>query len=125
MVEAAALNFLDILLCQGQYQAKPPLPFTPGTEIAGTVEAVGEGIALMKGAGVGPAVLALGRIGRMGCRAGGLCQSDLRIPRLEWGSGDVYHVRILRSASMCENSARGRAVGPCPENSRMIRMIRI
>jgi NADPH2:quinone reductase len=42
-VEAAALNFLDILVCQGQYQEKPPLPFTPGVEVAGVVEAVGEG----------------------------------------------------------------------------------
>lgn len=42
-VEAAAMNFFDILLCQGKYQEKPPLPFTPGAEIAGTVVAVGEG----------------------------------------------------------------------------------
>jgi NADPH2:quinone reductase len=40
-VEAAALNFFDILLCQGRYQERPPLPFTPGAEVAGTVEAVG------------------------------------------------------------------------------------
>ena len=42
-VEAAALNFFDILLCQGKYQEKPPLPFTPGAEIAGTILSVGEG----------------------------------------------------------------------------------
>ncbi|WPD18567.1 NADPH:quinone oxidoreductase family protein [Thermaerobacter composti] len=36
-VEAAALNFLDILLCRGEYQERPPLPFTPGAEVAGTV----------------------------------------------------------------------------------------
>ncbi|WP_078392519.1 NADPH:quinone oxidoreductase family protein [Shouchella patagoniensis] len=39
--EAAALNFFDILLCQGTYQEKPALPFTPGSEIAGTVAEVG------------------------------------------------------------------------------------
>lgn len=39
--EAAALNFFDILLCQGTYQEKPELPFTPGAEIAGTVTEVG------------------------------------------------------------------------------------
>ncbi|MBX6353866.1 MAG: NADPH:quinone oxidoreductase family protein [Thermoflavifilum sp.] len=43
-VEAAALNFLDILVCQGQYQEKPPLPFTPGVEVAGVVEAVADGV---------------------------------------------------------------------------------
>ena len=36
-VEAAALNFFDILLCQGKYQEKPPLPFTFGSEISGIV----------------------------------------------------------------------------------------
>jgi NADPH2:quinone reductase len=36
-VEAAALNFFDILLCQGKYQERPPLPFTPGAEVSGTV----------------------------------------------------------------------------------------
>lgn len=41
-VAAAACNFPDILLCQGRYQEKPPLPFTPGMEIAGEVLAVGQ-----------------------------------------------------------------------------------
>src|SRR6266542_936538 len=34
-VEATALNFPDVLLLRGQYQEKPPLPFTPGLEAAG------------------------------------------------------------------------------------------
>ncbi|MFC5588892.1 NADPH:quinone oxidoreductase family protein [Sporosarcina soli] len=42
-VEAFSLNFFDILQCQGKYQEKPALPFTPGAEISGIVEAVGEG----------------------------------------------------------------------------------
>ncbi len=48
-VEAAALNFFDILICKGEYQERPPLPFTPGGEISGTVEAVGEGVDLTPG----------------------------------------------------------------------------
>jgi NADPH:quinone reductase len=36
-VEAASLNFFDILLCQGKYQEKPAIPFTFGSEVAGTV----------------------------------------------------------------------------------------
>ena len=36
-VEAAALNFPDILLCKGTYQERPDFPFTPGLEVAGTV----------------------------------------------------------------------------------------
>lgn len=42
-VEAAALNFFDILYCQGKYQEKPPLPFTPGAEVSGTIQEVSEG----------------------------------------------------------------------------------
>lgn len=41
-VDATALNFPDALLCAGLYQVKPPLPFTPGLEVAGTVVAAGE-----------------------------------------------------------------------------------
>jgi NADPH2:quinone reductase len=36
-VDAVALNFPDLLLCRGTYQEKPPLPFTPGLEVCGTV----------------------------------------------------------------------------------------
>ena len=42
-VHAAGLNFFDILQVQGKYQVKPPFPFTPGAEVAGVVDAVGEG----------------------------------------------------------------------------------
>lgn len=41
-VEAAALNFFDTLLCKGEYQERPDLPFTPGAEVAGTVTDAGE-----------------------------------------------------------------------------------
>jgi NADPH2:quinone reductase len=42
-VEACALNFADDLLCRGTYQEKPPLPFTPGLELAGVVVDAGPG----------------------------------------------------------------------------------
>jgi NADPH2:quinone reductase len=35
LVRAANINFPDALLCRGQYQIRPPLPFTPGVEICG------------------------------------------------------------------------------------------
>ncbi|MYX01227.1 MULTISPECIES: NADPH:quinone oxidoreductase family protein [unclassified Streptomyces] len=37
-VRAANVNFPDALLCRGQYQVRPPLPFTPGLEVCGTTE---------------------------------------------------------------------------------------
>ncbi|MCF3594976.1 NADPH:quinone oxidoreductase family protein [Rhodobacteraceae bacterium LMO-12] len=43
-VEAAGVNFPDGLLVQGLYQLKPPTPFIPGMEVAGVVEALGEGV---------------------------------------------------------------------------------
>lgn len=43
-VHAAAVNFPDTLIIQGKYQFQPPLPFTPGSDIAGVVIAVGEGV---------------------------------------------------------------------------------
>jgi NADPH2:quinone reductase len=51
-VEAAALNFFDILLCQGKYQERPDPPFTPGAEVAGTVVQAGEDVQLQPGARV-------------------------------------------------------------------------
>lgn len=48
-VEAAAVNFFDVLQVQGKYQHKPPFPFSPGGEIAGVVESVGEGVSLKPG----------------------------------------------------------------------------
>ena len=48
-VEAAALNFFDILLCKGEYQERPETPFTPGGEVSGIICAVGEGVDLKEG----------------------------------------------------------------------------
>jgi NADPH2:quinone reductase len=73
-VEACALNFADDLLCRGTYQEHPPLPFTPGLEVAGVVvdvspatsttpagPAVGDRV-------VGSALLPFGALGER-CRA--------------------------------------------------------
>jgi NADPH2:quinone reductase len=47
-VETCGLNFGDLLLIKGTYQEKPPLPFTLGMELAGTVAALGEGVEGLK-----------------------------------------------------------------------------
>ena len=59
-IRAASLNFPDLLIVQNKYQMKPPLPFVPGSEYAGVVEAVGEGV---KHLAVGDAVAAFGGTG--------------------------------------------------------------
>ena len=43
-VLAAPANFPDVLMCQGMYQVRPPLPFTPGIELCGEVVALGPGV---------------------------------------------------------------------------------
>jgi NADPH2:quinone reductase len=43
-VRAASVNFPDLLIIQNQYQFKPPLPFTPGSEVGGVISAVGDGV---------------------------------------------------------------------------------
>jgi NADPH2:quinone reductase len=43
-VLGAAANFFDALMCRGEYQVKPDLPFTPGTELCGEIVALGDGV---------------------------------------------------------------------------------
>lgn len=47
-VKASALNFPDALMVQGLYQVKPPLPFSPGAEVAGLIKEVGAGVQGLK-----------------------------------------------------------------------------
>ena len=62
-IEAASLNFPDLLIVQNKYQMKPELPFVPGSEYAGVVEAVGEGVTHLK---VGQSVACLSGTGGFG-----------------------------------------------------------
>lgn len=48
-VRAAAVNFPDVLLIDGKYQVQVPVPFTPGSELAGEVTAVGDGVRFTPG----------------------------------------------------------------------------
>ncbi len=59
-IRAASLNFPDLLIVQNKYQMKPPLPFVPGSEFAGVIEAVGAEVNHVK---VGDAVAAFGGTG--------------------------------------------------------------
>ena len=62
-IEAASLNFPDLLIVQNKYQMKPDLPFVPGSEYAGVIEAVGEGVTHLK---VGQSVACLSGTGGFG-----------------------------------------------------------
>lgn len=43
-IRAAGISYVDVLVAAGLYQLKPPLPFVPGSEFSGVIEAVGEGV---------------------------------------------------------------------------------
>lgn len=62
-IKAASLNFPDLLIVQNKYQMKPALPFVPGSEYAGVVAAVGEGVTQLK---VGQPVACLSGTGGFG-----------------------------------------------------------
>ena len=62
-VSAAGLNFSDTLILRNKYQVTPPLPFSPGAEIAGSVEGLGAGVTDLK---LGQRVVAC--TGGNGCR---------------------------------------------------------
>jgi len=55
-IEACGVNFPDTLIIANKYQIKPPLPFSPGAEVAGVVDALGEGVV---GVAVGDKVMAM------------------------------------------------------------------
>ena len=59
-IKAASLNFPDLLIVQNKYQMKPPLPFVPGSEYAGVIAAVGDGVTQLK---VGQSVACLSGTG--------------------------------------------------------------
>lgn len=74
-VHAAALNFFDTLITRGKYQTRPPLPFSPGGEIAGVVESLGAGVA---GVSVGDRVAAA--VGYGGAREKVVVPAESLIP---------------------------------------------
>src|SRR2546430_17709602 len=68
-VHAAGVSFPELLQTRGQYQMKPPLPFVPGSEVAGIVRTAPDSAAVKAGGGVA-AFCALGRFAGGGGRPG-------------------------------------------------------
>jgi NADPH2:quinone reductase len=66
VVKAASLNFPDLLTVQNKYQVKPPLPFVPGSEYSGRVDALGDGVTQLK---TGDPVAVIGASGGFGSHA--------------------------------------------------------
>ncbi|MBI3403746.1 MAG: NADPH:quinone oxidoreductase family protein [Acidobacteria bacterium] len=66
-VKAASVNFPDVLIIQNKYQVKPPLPFSPGSELSGIVKSIGDGVVNVN---VGDAV--------MGCTGYGAFAEEIK-----------------------------------------------
>jgi NADPH2:quinone reductase len=75
--EAIGVNFPDGLIVQGLYQMKPPLPFVPGMEVAGTVVAVGPGVRRIR---PGDRVVALSMIGAYAEKVGVPEDAVMKLP---------------------------------------------
>ena len=105
-VEAAGVNFVDALIVQGRYQFTPPLPHTPGTEVAGVIAAIGEGVTTHV---PGQRVVALPlerRVRIAGRRAGDGGRADPRQP-------DVRAGRRRSCRATRPRCTRSRAARPC------------
>jgi len=76
-VRAAAINFPDVLIIEDRYQLKPPRPFAPGGELAGEVEAVGEGV---EGWNVGDRIIAVTGFGALAEKVVIPARSAFRLP---------------------------------------------
>ncbi len=76
-VHAAGVNFPDTLIIRDMYQMKPPRPFAPGGEIAGEIEAVGEGV---KGLSVGDRVLGMVGFGGFATHVAAEASRVIKIP---------------------------------------------
>ena len=76
-IHAAGVNFPDGLMVRGEYQVKPPRPFTPGSEVAGIVRVLGDGVT---GFAVGDRVVALPGIGGFAEQVVALASRTLKLP---------------------------------------------
>ena len=93
VVRAVAINFPDLLMTRGEYQYEPPLPFVPGMEWAGEIDAVGNGV---DPARIGEPVIAGGRTGGM---AEYVCVPAAaavpKPPSLDWAEAASYRTAYL------------------------------
>lgn len=103
-IRAASLNYPDLLIVQNKYQFKPPLPFVPGSEYAGAVDALGAGVTSLK---VGDPVAVLAGVGGFATHACVAADRALVLPpgfAVEDGAafimtyGTAYHALVDRAA---------------------------
>ncbi|MEE2675225.1 MAG: NADPH:quinone oxidoreductase family protein [Myxococcota bacterium] len=77
-VEACGVNFVDALMVQGLYQVKPEPPFVPGSEVAGSVSQIGDGVT---GVSLGDRVVAMPGLNGFAEQVSARAESLLKVPK--------------------------------------------
>ena len=99
-VRACAINYPDVLIIEDKYQVRPPRPFAPGGEIAGEVEAAGDGV---EGWDAGDRLIAVTGFGGLAEKAVIPAKAAIRLPAersfAEEGLGIPPAKEILGGAS--------------------------
>jgi NADPH:quinone reductase len=110
-VHASSLNFPDALLVQGLYQIKPPLPFSPGMEVAGIVKELGDGVR-----GLAPGDRVIASPGRGGFAEECLVSADRVTPLpqgMEFDTGSAFlltYCTSLHALQDCANLKPGESL---------------
>ncbi|MBP6280376.1 MAG: NADPH:quinone oxidoreductase family protein, partial [Rhodocyclaceae bacterium] len=89
-VKSASVNFPDALMVQGLYQIKPPVPFSPGAEVAGVIKAIGSEV---KRIAVGDKVIAM--LGHGGFAQECIAESQMVMPLPEGMDFDTGAALVL------------------------------
>jgi NADPH2:quinone reductase len=109
-VEAAGVNYVDALFVAGQYQIKPPVPFVPGTESAGTVSAVGDGVETVA---VGQRVLVSAGLGGFATKVAAAASAVTALPDV---LDPARAATFNQSYSTCLYALRNRAAAQAGES---------
>ena len=110
-MKACAINYPDVLIIEDKYQFKPPRPFAPGGEIAGVVEAVGEGVA-----GWSPGDRVIAMIGHGGLAEKVVVGAATAIPLPEgrsFADGSALILTYGRPSTHCSIAAGSRRARRC------------
>ena len=105
-IRAAGISYVDVLTARGEYQFKPPLPFIPGSEYAGVIEAIGPGVSNF---GVGERVYGTG-MGGMLAEVGNFAAANVnRVPDgMSLEAAAVFSVNYLTAWHALVDRARAK-----------------
>ena len=112
-VKAASVNFPDVLIIQNKYQFKPPLPFSPGSEMAGVVKSVGDGVT---GFTPGDAVMAITTYGAFAEEVKTEARRLLPIPAgMEFATAAAFGLTYATSEhALCDRGLKAGETPWCP-----------